>query len=191
MPNRNYEAGRRFEWKVRDHYEEMGYVVFRLAGSKGLFDLVAWPPTMDKPILIQCKTRGLPSLAERNAIEGFTVCRHAVATIARNERGKIRFNVFASVKDGWLPAFGRQPRESQIPVRKVRATQDVQDGQGRGGRAKGRKGSVRGRGTGRARGSAGNPIRRRIGATASSGDQGRGDRVVPDHECGSLPAGEQ
>jgi len=46
--------GRRFEWRVRDHFRERGYAVFRCAGSKPI-DLIALKK--GKPVLlIECKS---------------------------------------------------------------------------------------------------------------------------------------
>lgn len=56
MPNRMYEKGTRFESKVRDDLDSLGYLVMRAAGSKGhtKIDLVAFHP--EAPLmLIQCK----------------------------------------------------------------------------------------------------------------------------------------
>lgn len=42
MPNKNYLAGRRAEWRARDMLKKVGYhTVVRAAGSKGLVDLIA------------------------------------------------------------------------------------------------------------------------------------------------------
>jgi hypothetical protein len=41
MPNKRYLAGRRFEYKVKQHFEKEDYFVIRASASKGLFDLVA------------------------------------------------------------------------------------------------------------------------------------------------------
>ena len=53
MPNR-YAAGRRFEWKRRDYYRSMGYLVIRSAGSKTPIDLVC-VKTKGRVLLVQCK----------------------------------------------------------------------------------------------------------------------------------------
>ena len=37
----NYERGRAFEYKVRDHLKAEGYQVFRMAGSHSCVDLIA------------------------------------------------------------------------------------------------------------------------------------------------------
>ena len=54
--SRSYVKGRQFEWRVRDHYKDAGYVVARSAHSRGPFDLVAIG--QHEVCLIQCKTNG-------------------------------------------------------------------------------------------------------------------------------------
>lgn len=66
MPNRNYNKGRAYEYKIKKRYEKLGYTVFRSAGSHSPADLVAVCPvvlraaTLHAPqtevIFIQCKT---------------------------------------------------------------------------------------------------------------------------------------
>ena len=53
MPNRNYQAGVRFERARKKVWEQDGNVVLRTAGSHGPFDLVAIGE--DRVRLIQCK----------------------------------------------------------------------------------------------------------------------------------------
>lgn len=58
MPNKNYLAGRRFEYELKKSYEKAGAHVMRTAGSHGKFDLIVIPLGLgvDKmPQLIQCK----------------------------------------------------------------------------------------------------------------------------------------
>lgn len=63
--NRNYCKGRRLEWKVRDHFAELGYYVHRSAGSKSPVDLICFPPygTTLRIVLVQCK-HAIPSEKE-------------------------------------------------------------------------------------------------------------------------------
>ena len=42
MPNKNYLAGRRLEYKAKKELEEKGWKVIRASGSHGEFDLVAY-----------------------------------------------------------------------------------------------------------------------------------------------------
>lgn len=57
--NKNYEKGRRYEYKEKKIWEEDGYLVIRSAGSKSPIDLVAVPCSLveEQPfILIQLKS---------------------------------------------------------------------------------------------------------------------------------------
>ena len=57
MPNPNYVAGRRFEYRVRDRLKESGArLVVRAAQSKGPVDLVAFWSPRTAPWLVQAKT---------------------------------------------------------------------------------------------------------------------------------------
>ena len=57
MTNKNYNAGRRFEYRVKKWLENMGFVVFRTAGSHSPVDLISFESKFEKtnPKLIQCK----------------------------------------------------------------------------------------------------------------------------------------
>jgi Holliday junction resolvase len=59
----NYKKGWRFEHRTQKYLTKIGYYVIRSYGSKGLFDLIAVPPSNDKgihnyPLLIQAKSNG-------------------------------------------------------------------------------------------------------------------------------------
>ena len=97
MPNRNYQRGRAFEYRVKYYLEKLGYYVVRSYASKGLFDLVAIAPrhvsTMGfDPLLIQCKTNGYVPPAEM-----FELCKAStryngiVMIAAKDPRGHITF----------------------------------------------------------------------------------------------------
>lgn len=65
----HYQVGRRFEYEVKKDLEGKGFVVFRVAGSKGLFDLIA---IKDGHLdLIQCKYNVNISKQELNKIYEF------------------------------------------------------------------------------------------------------------------------
>ena len=78
MTNRNYERGRRFEYKVKKYYENKGYTVLRTSGSHGFADLVAvknsflsWRQNKTKTIIfIQCKNQK-PTKQEIKKFEEF------------------------------------------------------------------------------------------------------------------------
>ena len=55
MPNRNYEKGRRKEYKIVHREKKLGFIAFRSAGSHSPIDVVSID-TENKVIrLIQCK----------------------------------------------------------------------------------------------------------------------------------------
>jgi len=68
--NPRYTKGRRNEYRVRNILTEKGYQVFRSAGSKGLWDLLA----MGKYLLaIQVKTNKGPGKPERERLRKLRV----------------------------------------------------------------------------------------------------------------------
>jgi Holliday junction resolvase len=62
--NRNYVSGARFERRVKEYYENMGYFVVRSAGSHSPVDLVAIKKN-GSALFIQCKTDGKMSPKEK------------------------------------------------------------------------------------------------------------------------------
>ena len=78
MTNKNYIAGRRFEYKVKKYYENKGYTVLRTSGSHGFADLVAvknsflswWQNKTKTIIFIQCKNQK-PTKQEIKKFEEF------------------------------------------------------------------------------------------------------------------------
>lgn len=54
MPNKQYLAGRRWEYECAADLRLRGFKVIRASGSHGEYDLVAYAPDK-KPIFIQCK----------------------------------------------------------------------------------------------------------------------------------------
>lgn len=74
MANKNYRAGRAFEYRVAKTYRDLGYTVLRTAGSHGPFDLIAiphrWRAVWPVTLFIQCKNRP-PTQAERDKLSAF------------------------------------------------------------------------------------------------------------------------
>ncbi len=62
----NYRRGRAFEYQVRDHLRERGFVVVRSAGSHTPADLVALGDLA--PWIVQVKRDGRLSATERDAV---------------------------------------------------------------------------------------------------------------------------
>lgn len=80
----HYAKGRRFEWKTRDDLIENGYVVMRMAGSKGnaKVDLVAVKP--GQQLYIQCKDDGTLGPAEWDRVVEVASWVGAVPILAQN-----------------------------------------------------------------------------------------------------------
>ena len=72
MVNKNYIAGRRFEYKVKKYYENKGYTVLRTSGSHGFADLIAVRNGVNpkRIVFIQCKNRK-PTKQETKEFEEF------------------------------------------------------------------------------------------------------------------------
>lgn len=70
--NKNYESGRRFEYRVKQYLEKKGYYVMRSAGSKSPFDLIAIQKlgmsSINGTLLIQCKHGAKISKQERERL---------------------------------------------------------------------------------------------------------------------------
>jgi HJR/Mrr/RecB family endonuclease len=71
MVNKNYLAGRRFEYKVKKYYENQGFTVLRTSGSHGFADLVAVKNDARIIIFIQCKNQK-PTKQELKEFEEFS-----------------------------------------------------------------------------------------------------------------------
>lgn len=56
MPNKNYIAGRKLEYKAKKELESNDWVVMRTAGSHGPFDLVCVDPEEEFILFIQVKS---------------------------------------------------------------------------------------------------------------------------------------
>lgn len=72
MVNKNYIAGRRFEYKVKKYYEKQGYTVLRTSGSHGFADLIVVRNGVNpkRIVFIQCKNRK-PTKQETKEFEEF------------------------------------------------------------------------------------------------------------------------
>ena len=58
MPNKNYEKGRRKEYKICNNFRTRGFITFRSAGSHSPIDVVAISTEKRQIILIQAKSGG-------------------------------------------------------------------------------------------------------------------------------------
>jgi Holliday junction resolvase len=62
MPNRHYDRGRRFEYRIARLYRDQGWFVFRSAGSHSPADLVC--ARAGEIVAIQCQTEKYFALAK-------------------------------------------------------------------------------------------------------------------------------
>jgi len=77
--NKNYQAGRNFEYRVMRYFEKKGYYCMRSAGSKGQIDVVAIPTEIKTNVdvlLIQCKHGAKISKKEREKLIALDVEMH-------------------------------------------------------------------------------------------------------------------
>ena len=93
MSSKNYEIGRRFEYRTQNYFRKIGYYVIRAYGSKGLYDLIAVPPMsrLGQTLLIQCKKNGyihpkeLAKLKEHDKWNGLILIAYS------DKKRKLRF----------------------------------------------------------------------------------------------------
>ena len=74
MASKNYEIGRRFEYRVQNWFRKYGWYVMRAYASKGLVDLIAIPPYNENnihniPLGIQAKRNGYVAKDERKTLQ--------------------------------------------------------------------------------------------------------------------------
>jgi Holliday junction resolvase len=81
MPNANYIAGRRQEWRTQRLLESQGYVTFRMAGSHGVFDVVAFGQADIKAIQVKTGDPAVVSPAELEAIAETSVPPNVVRQV--------------------------------------------------------------------------------------------------------------
>jgi len=75
-----YAVGRRFEWRIRDHFKEAGYFVLRSPRSAGPVDLIAI--RKGQILFIQCKLGGVLSKSERKALADLAESVGAIPILA-------------------------------------------------------------------------------------------------------------
>ncbi len=100
----NYDAGRRFEYRVREDLRDNGYEVIRSAGSKTKVDLLAFKP--GQVLLVQVKNTRNPGPAEREALVALSLCAPALVPIiaTRGLRGGVVYRQLTGTAPGdWQP----------------------------------------------------------------------------------------
>ena len=76
-----YEGGAELERAAKKVLEDNGYYVIRSAGSKGIIDLSAFK--VGETLLIQCKTDGYLTPAERVSLRKLAMLLGVVCLVAR------------------------------------------------------------------------------------------------------------
>ena len=109
MTNKNYESGRRFEYRVKEYLEKKGYYVMRSAGSKSPFDLIAIQTkgmsSIESTILIQCKHGAKISKQERDnlaLLQSRIVGGISIICAWSKPHGKIEFYHWYLSCDGYI-----------------------------------------------------------------------------------------
>lgn len=109
MPNKKYTSGRYFEYRVRNYLHNLGWTVFRSAGSHTMADLVALKP--GKVLLVQCKFSVKPTLSLKARTELMNECIHLQAMNLIVCKSLIRKLTFFSVSTSntKLLSYGEAP----------------------------------------------------------------------------------
>ena len=93
-----YEAGRQFERRVIEHFQELGYFAIRSAGSKSKVDVIAIKP--HQALFIQCKRGGQLGPAEWNEFYAIAQRVGAIPLLATYvARKPIVFEQLMALKD--------------------------------------------------------------------------------------------
>ncbi len=100
MVNKNYVAGRSFEYRIIKWLINRGYYVVRSYASKGVYDLVAVPPKgsrLSRALLIQAKysrKNKIKITTEEKIRLGASANRYqAFSCIAYNENRKLKWKL--------------------------------------------------------------------------------------------------
>lgn len=117
MVNKNYTRGRRFEYRVKKFFEDLGFYVVRSAGSKGVADLVVVKRDCSgmccRVGLVQCKygcgyinkeeLRRLEKLCNELLVAGYVAFT--------DEKGHIRFRLIDDMDEEEMEILERQVKE--------------------------------------------------------------------------------
>lgn len=113
MPNRNYEKGRRAEWKSLARLRADGWYAVRVAGSKSLADIVAYHLLSRKTLWIQVKTASRIPADWR----AWSVVKHTQEAIKTAGLDGLRWRLHVwlpRAKSPWtFPLFEIPPRDTE------------------------------------------------------------------------------
>ena len=97
MTNKNYISGRKFEYRVRDYFESIGYFVLRSAGSHTPVDLLAVNKKCGMIYLIQCK-HGTNKISKIDIEKLFKIAQYfdaSIAIVATTEKRKMKLSMIS------------------------------------------------------------------------------------------------
>lgn len=100
MPKTNYQSGARAERLLRAKLKRHGYEVVRSAGSKGMFDLVAWNTTIIR--FIQVKSGDAPTKEALTDIDNCKLPPNSFAELWHYTNGAWQVMVCKSFSGGFI-----------------------------------------------------------------------------------------
>lgn len=106
----NSRKGKEFEYAVRDHLRERGYIAHLVSRSKP-FDIVAWLPNSERAFIIECTTEKITPSKVKSFLantEGIVAWR----VLAEKRKGEIQFYVPEGFNSA-LVAVAMQWREAE------------------------------------------------------------------------------
>lgn len=101
MANTNYQKGAQFEWKVKSHFEALGFFVIRSSGSHSILDLMGFKGFADgtlQVIAVQCKTDGVLSKADRLELIAMRNEHHGLIRVLHAYKGDGGHTQFEEIK---------------------------------------------------------------------------------------------
>lgn len=94
--NKQYRKGYAFELKVKKHFEDIGFICFRTAGSHSVADVIAMG--FGQYLLIQCKAgEGIIPKSEREKLIDVADKVKCIAVLATPDKGKIELKAYTNV----------------------------------------------------------------------------------------------
>lgn len=95
MANRNYTAGRNFEYRIIRRLRAVGFYCIRSYASKGIADIVAVPPVPGPALLIQAKKTkgGYVRPDERTGLEKLAAHTGGIVCVMYPAAGTLRADV--------------------------------------------------------------------------------------------------
>lgn len=110
MANAAYRKGRQFEYRCRDYFSRLGYLVVRSPQSRSPFDLLMIGP--GEVFLVQCKVNGSLSPAAWNELLDLAKKVRGVAVLALRKKRKLLLYELI----GWKNENGKRAPQPMVPI---------------------------------------------------------------------------